>query len=109
MTKTSQARVAAFFDDFIRSEYVQTFTAERDGDFINEPDRAERCADAAEDGADGKTHAEVIDDWRDAFAALLRDRKSWNDPERFAAAVRRRFDDVEDWHQRNGSLHEQIG
>lgn len=109
MTKTSHARVKAFVDDFIRSDYVNAFTAERDSDFFNEPDRASRCADAAEDGADGKTHAEVIADWRDAFDAMLRDRKAWNDPERFATAVRRAFDDVEDWHEKNGSLHEQIG
>lgn len=110
MTTTSSARrVSAFVDTFIRSDYVQAFTSERDSDFINEPERAERCHDAAEFGADGKTHAEVIQDWRDAFDALIRDRRAFNTPDRFVSAVLAHFDSIEQWHEKNGSLNQEIG
>ena len=109
LSPSSQARIERFVDQFIRSSYVENWTAEKDSDFINEPERAERCADAAECGADGKTHAEVIEDWREAFRAWIRDKRLWNDPERFIAAVEAHFDSVEAWHERNGSLWQEIG
>lgn len=34
---------------------------------LNDPDRAERCHDAAEYGSDGSTHREIINDWRESF------------------------------------------
>lgn len=107
--RNSAERVARFIDGFIRSEYVANWTSEKDGDFINEPDRASRVADAAELGCDGKTHAEVIEDWREAFNAWMRDRRSWNTPERFIAAVETHFDSVESGHEKNGSLWQEIG
>jgi hypothetical protein len=98
MTASSKNRIETFVDWFISSEYVSNWTAEKDSDFWNEPDRAKRCYDAAEFGADGKTHAEVIEDWREAFKTWVRDRiyrnkrtpRYWRDkaePERFIAAV----------------------
>jgi len=109
ISQSSQVRIERFVDQFIRSEYVQNWTAEKDGDFINEPERAGRCADAAVDGADGKTHAEVIEDWREAFSTWVRNRRTWTEPERFVAAVETHFDEVEAWHERNGSLFQEIG
>jgi hypothetical protein len=110
VTQASIKRVECFVDEFIRSEYVQNWTAENDSDFINFPERAARCYDAAEFGADGKTHAEVIDDWREAFRAMLRDRGgNHNIPERFVAAVESHFGAVEEWHDKNGSLFQEIG
>src|ERR1035438_5158786 len=55
--------------------------------------------DSAEFGADGKTHAEVIEDWRESFSAWIRDRRAWTEPERFIAAVEAHFDAVEAWHE----------
>lgn len=107
--RNSAERINAFVDAFIRSEYVANWTAEKDSDFVNEPERANRCNDAAEEGCDGKTHAEVIEDWREAFSAWIRDMRKWNDPERFIAAVNAHFDSVESWHERNGSLFTEIG
>jgi len=98
-----------FVHNFIRSEYVANWTAEKDSDFINESDRAARCYDAAADGCDGKTHAEVIEDWRGSFSTWIRDRHMWQEPERFMAAVNAEFDATEEWHEKNGSLWEQIG
>lgn len=74
LTQSSVERVETFVDWFIRSDFVETLTSDRDSDFINEPERAARCRDAAEHGCDGKTHAEVIDDWRDAFTYWLQER-----------------------------------
>jgi len=109
MTQASQTRVKAFVHNFIRGHEVEALTSERDSDFINEPERAARCWDAAEDGADGKTHAEVIQDWRDAFEYYLQERRGHEYPTRFAAAVHADFDQTEAWHEKNGSLWEEIG
>lgn len=110
LTQSSIERVKTFVDWFIRSEFVEGLTSDRDTDFINEPERASRCWDAAEHGADGKTHAEVIQDWRDAFDYWLHSRerrdRSWP---RFEATVNAHFDSVEQWHDDNGSLFEEIG
>jgi hypothetical protein len=108
-------------DWFIRSEYVSNWTAEKDSDFINEPDRAQRCNDAAEFGCDGKTHFEVIEDWRDSFRNFVRydvgriktpfrtRHNSFRTLDRFEDVVNAHFDSVEEWHLQNGSLHQQIG
>lgn len=112
LTQSSVKRVKTFVDWFIRSEFVEDLTSERDADFINEPERAARCWDAAEHGCDGKTHAEVINDWREAFTYWLQDRARWGHSEewpRFEAAVNAHFESVEQWHEKNGSLHEEIG
>lgn len=109
LSASSQARIKRFVDAFIRSRYVEEWTSEKDSDFINEPDRAARCADAAEDGCDGKTHAEVIEDWREAFSAWIRNQRRWNNPECFIDAVNAHFDSVEAWHEANGSLWQEIG
>lgn len=106
---SSKKRIDRFVDAFIRSEYVANWTAEKDSDFFNEPERAARCYDAAEFGCDGKTHAEVIEDWREAFSAWISDQRRWNEPERFVAAVNAHFDSVEEWHNKNGSLFQEIG
>ena len=108
MTATNN-RIKAFVDEFIRSEYVEGLTSDRDSDFINYPDRATRCYDAAEHGCDGKTPAEVIKDWRDAFENMLLDRRGNEYPERFSKAVNAHFDRVEHWHHVNGSLFTVLG
>ena len=109
MTNSSKIRITRFVDSFIRSQYVANWTAEKDGDFWNEPERAARCHDAAEFGADGKTHAEVIEDWRESFRAFVHDRRKGSTLDRFEDAVTAHFDSVENWHEKNGSLFKQIG
>src|SRR4030095_10743784 len=91
LSPSSRSRIDSFVDCFIRSEAVEYLTCERDSDFINEPERADRCHNAAEYGCDGKTHSEVIEDWRDAFGYWLSDRrrgKDGHDPQRFERGVR---------------------
>ena len=108
-TLTSQQRADRFADAFIRSHAVESLTEERDSDWINEPERADRCYEAAESASDGKTHSEVIQDWRDAFENMLSDRRGKEYHARFAAAVSAHFDAVELLHETNGSLYQEIG
>ena len=108
LSKSSELRVKRFVDAFIRSRAVESLTEERDSDFWNEPERASRVHAAAEEGCDGKTHAEVIDDWRDAFGYFLRARRGHEDVERFSAAVNAHFDHVEKWHEEHGTLWQEI-
>jgi len=112
MTSASQKRIDRFVDWFIRSEFMENLESERDSDFINEPDRAERCYDAAEDGCDGKTHSEVIDDWRDGFDLWLnQEHRGYRSHlvTLFYDGVTAHFDAVEKWHDEHGSLFQQIG
>lgn len=122
ISPSSANRVKRFIDQFIRSRYVESWSSEKDSDFFNEPERAGRVADAAVDGAYGATHAEIIEDWRESFETWIKyDRRSvtleykhheyhcHEYPARFAAAVQAHFDAVELWHERNGSLHQEIG
>jgi hypothetical protein len=109
LSASSQARIQRFVDWFIRTEYAANWAAEKDSDFINERARAERCYAAAEHGGCGRTHAEVIEDWREAFHAWMSDRGCFVWPERFEAAVCAHFDGVEAWHARHGSLDCELG
>jgi hypothetical protein len=93
--------------------------------FLSDPDRAGRIYEAAKDGCDGSTHAEIIEDWRDFAETLFRDveysilrdldldlREEYM-LEGAVTAIRdslfAEIDACEDWHDKNGTLHEQIG
>jgi hypothetical protein len=110
---TASKRIRAFVDWFLRSEHMREFGS-TSGDWINDPERMQRCHDAAEFGGDGSTHAERIDDMRDSFRDWVRyGRQNRNTMsagyERFETAVLEYFDTLERWHEINGSLDEQIG
>lgn len=106
MTKASQARIETFVDWFIRRDDVQPDIQEL---YLSDPERADRMEKAAENGAEGSTHQEVIDDWRKAFSFWVRGRKRWTQPERFIAAVEEHFDSVEKWHEEHGTLDQEVG
>lgn len=111
MTKASEKRVERIVADFIRSPFMQAreFGATSD-DWIADPERMERCDEAAKDGADGSTHQEHIQDWRDAFSDFMSyERRGHERCELLEAGVDAYFDDLELWHQNNGTLFEQIG
>jgi hypothetical protein len=103
-------------DDLIRSEGFQSFDSDRRGNdmFINDPKRAERCYDAAENGSDGSTHAEIIQDWRDYLDTL-----KVIDPEFLEEggditqavydAISAEIDSCEAWHIEHGSIDQQLG
>ena len=112
--RNSTERVKSFVDEFIRSEFMQSWTESAINSDYSIGGRFGRCMDAAENGADGSTHAEVIDDWRDAFSYWLHDQihggcDGINRGDRLNAAVRAYFDSVEAWHDKNGSLEQEIG
>lgn len=105
-----RTRIETFVDWFIRLDLVRPDIQEL---YLSDAERADRMDAAAEDGADGSTHAETIDDWRSAFKSWLSDvrrgRRHGEYPERFATAVLEHFDAVEEWHEHNGSLYQERG
>ena len=117
-------QLPATIREMLDSRAFQTFQESKLGNdlFISDPDRAERIHDAAEDGCDGSTHAEHIDDWREFVDDLKDDamRQAWklDDAEEDKAeaainawhdAITAEIDACEAWHEANGSLHNQIG
>jgi hypothetical protein len=73
-------------------------------DWINDPDRMARCHDAAEHGADGSTHQEAIEDMRATFRRSIPSRC-----ERLSNAADRYCNELDAWHDANGSLFQEIG
>jgi len=104
----TETRITRFVDWFLQSRYFQEHGNSSD-DWINAPDRARRCDEAAEYGSDGSTHQERIQDMREAFSDWIRDRRSTKEHELFISAVDAHFDDLETWHEKNGSLFQQVG
>jgi len=100
-------RISNFVRWFASSQHVASQWGASSDDWINDAERASRCDDAAESGCDGSTHAERIQDQRDAFSAWISDHK--HDYPLFVAAVEAVYDDIESWHEKNGSLNQEIG
>lgn len=103
--------------------------------FINDPERASRIHNAAEYGADGSTHAEHIEDFREygqehydkltdavefglaidseneaeiaAFEAACKAMEV--EVETAREALEADLDRLEKWHEDNGSLYEEVG
>lgn len=107
------ARGRALLDEMIRSRDFESYISDRLGNdlFINDPNRADRIWRAAEDGADGSTHAEVIDDWRDFLRDVWKDELSEDRDlaDERAALIESAIDAAEAWHEANGTLHQEIG
>lgn len=115
----------ATIHEMLNSPEWDAFISDRLGNdlFLSDPDRAERIHSAAENGADGSTHQEVIDDWRDFVNMLHREasQEAWgidDEKESEAAekaadawheAIMAEIDKCEAWHEANGSLYEEIG
>lgn len=119
-----KTQLPATIHELTNSQAWDYFIADRLGNdlFLSDPDRAERIHKAAEDGADGSTHQEVIEDWRDCVEQIRADacRESYgmDDAEEDKAEaeinawherIMAEIDACENWHEANGSLHEQIG
>ena len=107
---THQRKGKDLLSRFIRCRYFESWQESRLGNdlFITDQDRASRIHDAAEHGCDGSTHAEIIQDWRDAWSDYLRDRRGNYTP-LIDRAISLAVDDVETFHERQGTLHQQIG
>lgn len=68
-------------------------------------DRYTRCQKAAEYGADGSTHAEVIQDFRDYLNHLRLNREI---PSRVYDSIESEIDACEAYHEQAGTLEQQI-
>ena len=98
--------IKTLFRAFLESEAMES---QREGVYgndgwINDPERRERIEEAAEEGAEGSTHAEIIDDWRGAlpyFCDYI--------TEAIEKALDRHIDEIEAHHEAQGTLHNQIG
>lgn len=105
LSASSRKRIKRSFESMLRSPGLAEFQSERRDDFINASDRAGRCYDAAVNGDDGSTHAEVIEDWRDYLYTVLCGR----DPERFSKAMEAEIELVELYHVFHGTINNQVG
>jgi len=80
-------------------------------DGITDPDRAERCHEAAEHGCDGSTHYEIMQDWRDFLSDLFRDYRRGNEItddelDAIEESISAEIDACEAYHEDRGTLHE---
>lgn len=90
-------------EELYQSEYFQMyyqFPTSSD-EWINNPDRMERCEEAAQEGCDGSTHQEIIDDWRECLDSLDLDDET-------KESIAQEIDDCEKWHTENGSIDDQL-
>jgi hypothetical protein len=65
--------VSELFADPKHSETFYSEQSEKDCDFINYPERSDRCFSAAENGSDGKLHCEHLDDIREYVSRYFPD------------------------------------
>lgn len=86
-------------------------------DWVNEPERMERVWEAAEHGAEGSTHAEILGDWceflhrlrHEALGVALNHDRVSAEIERRADSIYAEIEACEEWHAERGTLEEQIG
>lgn len=103
-------------DDFIGCDEFYSYESDYYGNdrYINlSNDQNERIDDCAEYGGDGRTHGEVIEMWRDAIHCLMKpeledDNGDWTVNPVFDS-IMNEIDEVEKWHDENGSLDQVIG
>jgi hypothetical protein len=113
MTTQAQAPLTTL-RDLYSSQGYEYFISDRLGNdlFINDPERADRIHEASKDGADGSTHYETINDWRDYLKTLKAIDPDWPEDggditDEAYTAIEAEIDACEQWHERNGSLHSQ--
>lgn len=76
MKKILGVEVIESINDILHGEESEAFynyQSEKSNDFVNEPERAARCYDAAAEGCDGSYHWEVIEDFREFGSDMLRE------------------------------------
>ncbi len=91
-------------NDMLNSDAYQRWESVRLGNdlFINDPERAARIYEYAEEGLNGSTHDEVLQDWRDYIADA-------NLPDVVKESLLAEVDAAEQWHIDNGSITDVIG
>jgi len=109
-------------DEMIRSREYDDYIGDKLGNqlYLEDPDRADRRDKASEDGAEGSTHAEIIQDWRDFLDTLSVYDAEIGDDEDLAnhefditkeqeESIGKEIDDCEAWHEKQGTLNQEIG
>jgi hypothetical protein len=106
-------KIPITIDDMLNLHQWHSFIESRLGNdlFISDPDRADRMHEAAEHGADGSTHYEIIEDWRDfardLFRSLSMDER--DDEEKNYETLMDEINSCEEYHDGIGTLHNQVG
>jgi hypothetical protein len=81
--------------------------------FINDPERAERIAEYAEDGINGSTHRETIGDWQEFLDSLkifdpdyeeIEDIAKYDLTKETYNSIQEEIIACEQWHVENGSI-----
>ena len=93
-------------DEFIRSDYFAMHRPSFQELLRSDPDRADRIDEAAEDGFDGSTHGEEIQDWRDCWESYCRE---YDVPDEVCQYVETEIQVTESYHATQGTLEEAIG
>ena len=93
-------------DEFIRSDYFAMHRPSFQELLRSDPDRADRIDEAAEDGFDGSTHGEEIQDWRDCWESYCRE---YDVPDEVREYVETEIQVTESYHATQGTLEEAIG
>lgn len=88
--------------DMIDSEKYESFISDRLGNdlFINDPERADRIYEYAENGCNGSTHREAIEDYSAFLNSIRRDI-----PERVFNRIEAEIEALQLWHEQNGSIN----
>jgi hypothetical protein len=91
-------------DDLLQSpEYNGIRFGSSNDDWFHDQDRMQRCHDAAENGGDGSTYGEHIQDWRECLD------NHFSLDEETTDSISAEIDSCEEWHVENGSIDEEIG
>ena len=103
-------------EEMYQAEDYQAYISDKLGNdlFINDPERADRLYKAAENGSDGSTHAETIDDWQEFLGELYvytgfdcdEDQEKADITQATYDAIQAEIDACYLWHDKNGSLYE---
>ena len=93
-------------DEFIRSDYFAMHRPSFQELLRSDPDRADRIDEAAEDGFDGSTHGEEIQDWRDCWESYCRE---YDVPDEVCQYVETEIQVAESYHATKGTWEEAIG
>jgi hypothetical protein len=105
-------------DEMIRSRGYERFISDRLGNglFLSNPERADRLYDDAENGSDGSLHSEIIQDWRDYLDTLSIFDPDCDEVKKDSQLTQEEYNsiladinDCEAWHERNGSLYQEVG
>jgi len=103
--------------EMYNSREYQDFISEKLGNdlFLSNPERAERIAEYAEDGINGSTHNETIEDWREFLESLNTFDSEYDNPEDIVNyditmdtynIINEQINQSEQWHINNGSIND---